>query len=77
MLVFIINHFCGFFNSCSEFFAIFCRKKRLPEQAFFFCRNGYSLEPVSIKEPMMSFWKHPNRMMTGRTQTTEAAMTGP
>ena len=37
---------------------------------------AYSLDPVSIKEPIMSFWKQPNRIRTGRTHTTEAAMTG-
>lgn len=35
----------------------------------------YSLEPVSISELMMVFWKQANRIMTGRTQSTEPAMT--
>ena len=37
----------------------------------------YSLEPVSISEPIISFWKHANRMSTGSTHSTDAAMTGP
>ena len=41
-----------------------------------FCNSVYSLEPVSISEPMMSFWKQPNKIMTGSTQITDAAMTG-
>ena len=35
----------------------------------------YSLEPVSISELMIVFWKQANRIMTGRTQSTEPAMT--
>lgn len=37
----------------------------------------YSLEPVSMSEPMIIFWKIANRIMTGRTHMTAAAMTGP
>ena len=46
-------------------------------EAPFFLLSVYSLEPVSISEPMIIFWKIANRMMTGRTHMTAAAMTGP
>ncbi len=51
-------------------------QKNGAERSVFLIRFGfYSLEPVSIKDPMMSFWKQANRIMTGMTQTTEPAMT--
>ena len=50
-------------------------KKRSRSSVFLL--SVYSLEPVSISEPMIIFWKIANRMMTGRTHMTAAAMTGP
>ena len=51
------------------------RKKRSTELRFF--QIAYSLEPVSMSEPMIIFWNTANRMMTGRTHMTAPAMTGP
>ena len=51
------------------------QKKRSRSSVFLL--SVYSLEPVSISEPMIIFWKIANRMMTGRTHMTAAAMTGP
>ena len=51
------------------------KKKRSRSSVFLL--SVYSLEPVSISEPMIIFWKIANRMMTGRTHMTAAAMTGP
>ena len=43
----------------------------------FYLFGDYSLEPVSISEPMIIRWKIANRMMTGRTHITAAARIGP
>ena len=53
------------------------RTKKNGAETPFFLLSVYSLEPVSISEPMIIFWKIANRMMTGRTHMTAAAMTGP
>ncbi len=55
----------------------FGRTKKNGAETPFFLLSVYSLEPVSISEPMIIFWKIANRMMTGRTHMTAAAMTGP
>lgn len=38
-------------------------------------KENYSLEPVSMMEPMMVFWKIPNSTSTGMSASTEAVMT--
>ena len=53
------------------------RTKKKRSRSSVFLLSVYSLEPVSISEPMIIFWKIANRMMTGRTHMTAAAMTGP
>ena len=75
--------FCDFpalsvrnFNASRQHFSRLFRMKKRSRSSVFLL-SAYSLEPVSISEPMIIFWKIANRMMTGRTHMTAAAMTGP